>query len=154
MGNWSSSNNIGKLKQPLLTKLEDTYLFEETTTHHHNNTDQYWNILEARIENLEKKSNENFLKIQNHSCILRDDLHTLVNNQLYLEKRIKSLENELLKNNLKFLEKHHNNNIQYLTGGVGGPIPSSPIDYDYDNNTNNARRNLYQHTPTYGVDAE
>lgn len=88
MGNFTSKYKNNKLEQPLLKNMEDTYIFDEK-----NNSNETINTLEYRIIQLEQKCNENFKKIQNHTSILRDDLQTIINNQFYLEKKIKNIEN-------------------------------------------------------------
>ncbi len=87
MGNWTSSSKFTKLEQPLLKNLDDTYIFEEQ-----HNPNETMASLEARIIQLEHQCNENFNKIQHHSKILRDDLQTIINNQIFLEKKIKNIE--------------------------------------------------------------
>ncbi len=92
MGNWSSNPKIKKLEQPLLKNMEDTYLFDEQI-----NSNETMSTLENRMVQLEHQCNENFKKIQNHTTILRDDLQTIINNQIFLEKQIKQIETNLVK---------------------------------------------------------
>lgn len=87
MGNWSSHHKITRLEQPLLKNMEDTYIFDEQFKPH-----ETISTLESRIVQLEHQCNQNFQKIQNHTTILRDDLQTIINNQIFLEKKIKQIE--------------------------------------------------------------